>query len=146
MKINTSRVPQQGYKRGYIALISALLLSAILMVITFAANTEAFIARANLSNTEDYIQAKHYAYACGSIVLHILDQDTIRLTSTSPLSIQLNQNATCAIETGQVSGNSAQATVNARYGHAISSIYLRATRASSTDLFIPTYWSDRNPE
>ncbi|CAN5726533.1 hypothetical protein BH11PAT2_BH11PAT2_06550 [soil metagenome] len=131
-----------GVGGGYIALLSALILSGLLMVLTIAANSDAFIARANLSNTEDHFQAKHYATACGNIALRILNLDSGRIASSAPLQIFIEPDVPCTILSGIVSGNTASSSVRARIGNSVSVINFHATRASSTAPFIPTYWSE----
>ncbi len=131
---------------GYIALMSALILSALLIALTFAANSRAFGARSDLSNAEDHLQAKHYAAACGSIALRLLSIDSVRIASTAPIHIQLDDGGTCSILSGTVSGNYAESVVRANYSHTISVLYVRAMRASSIAAFIPTYWSENVPE
>ncbi len=133
-------------QRGYVALMSALIVSALLMMLVFAANSDAFIARTDLSHAEDHLQAKHFANACGSIALRILTLDSGRLSSSTPLKIQLDEHATCSIISGTVSGNTAETAVRARSGNSISLVRIHASRASSTATFIPTYWSETQPE
>ncbi|MDB5245565.1 MAG: hypothetical protein JWN90_670 [Parcubacteria group bacterium] len=143
---NYRKYSGHGVRSGYVALMSALILSALLVVLTFAANSDAFIARANLSNSEDHVQAKHFANACGSIALRILAINPSRLSSSVPLQIQLSNDDRCSILSGAVSENTAKSEVRAQNGYAVSLIHIRASRASSTASFIPTYWGELESE
>jgi hypothetical protein len=126
--------------------MSALILSALLMVLTFTANSEAFIARANLSNAEDHLQAEHSAAACGSIALRLLNLDSVRIASSAPIEVQLDEDQHCTILSGSTSGNSAESMVRSHVHHTVSLLYIQAVRASSTAPFIPQYWSELPPE
>ncbi|MES2225984.1 MAG: hypothetical protein V4480_04235 [Patescibacteria group bacterium] len=126
---------------GYIALISVLILSAVLMVLVFAANTNAFFARANLSRAEDHAAARHAADGCALFALRALGIDG-SIFESIPVVVHLDVSSICTLLVGSISGNTAKITARATSGTSVVVVKVDATRDAASKPFHPTTWGE----
>lgn len=65
----------RGPRRGYVALLSVLIISTILTVTVFAAGTSAFLARFDVLDHEDHAEAVRLAVTCIYAAAYSLTKD-----------------------------------------------------------------------
>ena len=84
--------------RGYAALISTLIISAVLTVLAFQASTSAYLARLSVSEAAMKLQSRANAYSCGQIALFELSADRDYRPMPGGDAVSLSPEEPCAIE------------------------------------------------
>lgn len=90
-------------QRGYVALISVLIISFALMTLAMLAGENGFRARMNTTALEDRLAASHRARSCVSVALLQTAQDSSFRPGPEGEAIWLTQEQACTI--GEISGD-----------------------------------------
>jgi hypothetical protein len=96
--------------RGYIALISVLLISTVLTVLVLTENQAAFFTRMNMLDTESNTEAKAAVHSCIQLAALGLATETYSIPLSTPQSIPLYGNQSCSIDL--IEGTPVDATIH----------------------------------
>jgi hypothetical protein len=100
--------------RGYIAVVSALIISTLLTVLVFATGTDAFLARYDVLDYENHLQARHFALSCLYAGLFSISVDPSYHVSSAGISITTEYPAhSCRITNVSISRTEATITATA---------------------------------
>ena len=131
------------FQRGYSALISTLLLSAILSVLVFSASANAFLSRQNTTASEQYLQAIQLANSCASVALVNLAEDTAYSPKVGGDLISVLPHISCYIDSVTLAGNSATVHTHARVESSHAFVEVAATiDPSSTTVVTILNWNE----
>lgn len=124
--------------RGFIALISVLVISFMLMSLALLASENGLRTRMNTTVIEDRLVAAHRARSCASIALLRVAQDA----SYSPdkETVLLSRDQSCEIEEASGSDEHKMIRTNGRTGSSISRVYVEASIASTSAVTILTWF------
>lgn len=139
--------------RGFIALMSVIILSAVLLGMAATANTAGFFARFNLLDREYKKTALGLADSCANIALLNLAQN-YSYTLAAPSTVPLDSN-TCTIQSvvnlgaPSTSSRTVLITTEAHNGQAFSTVEVNATVANpasapATNPIIINAWREIN--
>ena len=106
-------------QKGFIALISILIISAILLIITTTLSLTSFFAQFDMLEHEFKEKSKAHANACVNIAKLRLVQNAL-----APEVVTISGSDTCEIESISNSGNQITLRVHADYKNAITRILL----------------------
>jgi Tfp pilus assembly protein PilV len=99
--------------RGFAALVSVLIISAILTVITFEASTASYLARADLFDAENKTQSSAAARACVQAALLKLAQNSAYQPAPAGDTVSIENGQSCVIAGAAASGNDILVTTRA---------------------------------
>lgn len=129
--------------RGYVALISTLIISAVLMTAVFTASSSAFLSQQNSFSVEKYMEARQLANACASIALLYLSEDSTYRPKTTGDSITVWNDSNCKIESVTFNGTTATIKSSAYSSSNYAFIEVIATiDASSNTAIVITSWKE----
>jgi hypothetical protein len=111
--------------RGFAALISVLIISAILITLTLTASTASFFARADLMDADDAAAAASSARGCIEVALLKLVQSSSYRPAATGDSITIDSEQSCTIESITAPGNDLLITGAGKSG--ASTVFLQAT-------------------
>lgn len=146
--MNTFRCAKISFvPRGYIALISVLLTSALLLGLVAICSLEALYIRNALVDESMYRASVGAAWSCTSFARNRLSEDPLRFSSANAPAtgtlISLTSDTDCTILSA--SASDVRAVVHTQ-GHAITRytfLYVQMSRASSTAPFSIQSWELR---
>jgi hypothetical protein len=95
----------KNHIRGYVALISTLVVSAILMVSAITIGLQGFLSKQNTNDSEDYISAKLISYSCAYSALFSLAQDYSYSVPAEGVLVFITDTQTCRVEDITANGN-----------------------------------------
>lgn len=107
--------------RGFAALISVLIISAILVALTLTVSTSSFFARADLLDTESKVAAANLARGCVHAALLKIAENSAYTPPIGGERISIKEGSTCTIISITPSGSRALITTSAtvRASHAV---------------------------
>ena len=111
--------------RGYVALITALALSAMLTTLTVVAAAASTFSRHQILDFEDYIAATHQARACAALVLVHITQDPFYHSHFKHEKVQLGDKAACFIDNVNSSTNYLEIGASSRMGNSVRHLIIR---------------------
>ena len=121
--------------RGYIALVSALIIAAILSALALASSTDIFFARFNELDYENKLVSLDLAYSCAYEGLYESAENSIptyhKKISVAP--IQSNIGETCSIDSISSSGNTLTIYTHAAVDASYTDIKVTAVRSDTSD-------------
>ena len=106
-------------QRGYIALISVLVISSLLTLTAIGASELGFTIQRNFSRNEDKMQSDELAKSCTEIAAAKLIIDPAYRPPLDGETVNLNNN-TCVIKNIILNGNAYTVTTNANYKNIFS--------------------------
>jgi hypothetical protein len=128
--------------RGFSALISVLVISAILVALTLSVSTSSFFARADLLDTENKALARSLAQSCIESALLKLAQNFAYQPATLGDVVTVDATHSCAILSVSSSGSTVTITTRARVQSAhtilIGNVQARTT-AQALSPAVPNY-------
>ena len=130
-------------KRGFIALMSVIILSAVLLGMAATASTAGFFARFSALDREYKKSADALANSCANVALLNLAQN-YAYAPTLPVTVSLDI-GTCTIQsvttlgTPQASSRTVLVTTSASYKQAFSTIEVQATITNPTNASLAAY-------
>lgn len=83
-------------RQGYIALISVLIISALLTSLSLLASTSVFFARDSARHTYSHVQSVELARSCAAIAPRILEYH-LPIVPTEPIQLQIHQDQICTL-------------------------------------------------
>lgn len=113
-------------RRGYVALITALMLSVMLATLAIVAAAAAISSRHYVSDAEDYLAAAHQARMCAALALVRLAQDVPSQPSLGHKEVRIGSNATCLMGDITAFGTHAEIKTSARRGHSMRHLMVEA--------------------
>lgn len=127
--------------RGFMALISVLVISFILTSFALLAGENGLRARMNTTAIEDRLVAAHRARSCASIALLRMAQDSSYSQGPDKETVLLASDQVCEIE--EVFGSDERKVIRAsgQAGASIARVYLEAAIASTSAITLLT-WSE----
>ena len=142
--MNRSRqsAPRAARERGFIALVSALIISVVLLSIVIGSGMGSFYARMDALGKEQAAQARALASSCVDVAL------LARATSTQPLifsisgrrvNIDESKGQICVVDTLTSGTGTVSIHTHSAVGNSYSTI--SATASTSPNIFIHT-WSE----
>jgi hypothetical protein len=114
--------------RGYIALLSVLMVSGVLLVTTTAAGIMVYFAAQDVRGEMAYRRSRAAALSCAQLVVHALSVDRYRFASDTPASFPVTASSTCVVESVQVTQQEAEALLVGMSEDAVSLIRMQASR------------------
>lgn len=128
--------------RGYGALLSVLVCSALLSLLTAVLSTQVFLGRLQLSHEKTYRAARVAAYTCAQLALHGIRNDPTRFDD-SPAKIMLHETETCSIlEANSTSATTIGILVQGVSGTSFIKVYVEAVRDSASNSFHIQTWKE----
>lgn len=128
--------------RGFIALISVLMLSGVLLLIAATVDLYAYLAHEAAADERSYLEAQQSAFSCARFAVSRLDADPLRFTNIGTTAIQLDDISSCKIVSGTVTNSVANILTQGDSGESSVRIFVTANRASSTALFQLHTWTE----
>lgn len=128
--------------RGFIALVSVLMLSGILLLIATTADLYAYLAHEAVVDEESYRAAQQAAFSCGRLALSRLDADPLRFAGTGTTTIRLSEGSTCEIVSASVTTTNADVLVQGDDRESSVRMLMAADRATSTVPFTLRTWTE----
>ncbi|KND51011.1 MAG: hypothetical protein AB202_01210 [Parcubacteria bacterium C7867-007] len=129
-------------KNGYIALLTAVILTAILTATAFAVGTSTFLARSDVLEHQQYLQAQHYARSCVYVALYALAKDYSYQPETAGAVVSLSPHTTCVIHSVHRGSTEVLIRTSAKIHRTRSTIEARATATSTAAVPILTSWKE----
>ncbi len=128
--------------RGFVALISTLLLSGILLLLGAVIGLFSYLAHEAATDEQSYRGAQQAAFSCARFALSRLDADPLRFAGIGTTSIQLSDTSGCAIVEASSTHDSAGALTEGESGLSSVRIFFTAARASTTAPFQLRTWTE----
>jgi hypothetical protein len=125
------------HHRGYIALISVLAISFMLMTFAILASENGFRTRTNTTALEDRLAAAHHARTCSFLALLLLAQD--ESYHSTDMTVWFSSNAACTISNAIKNDMKANTDAGAQVGTSMSAVHAEAAFAS-TSIVTVTKW------
>jgi hypothetical protein len=125
--------------RGYIALLSVLVMSGILFVVTISAGITVYFASQDVRGEVEFRQSRAAAFSCAQLVIHAVSVDSYRFASDTPTMFPVSASSTCIVESVSVWDQEVEAVVTGVTGGSSSQIRVYASRFSSSTAFNITH-------
>ncbi len=122
--MKNSRAP-----RGYIALISMLILSAILAAVAMSAGSASYFARQGVLQQEEHALARARADSCAHVALLQFAEDPSYRPRSGGETVQIEPKRACTIDAVSASDTEVVITARAHEGLVSVEVEARATRA-----------------
>lgn len=119
--------------RGYIALISVLIISFLLMVFAVLAGENGFRTRMNVTAAEDRLSATHQARSCAFAGLLFLAQDSSYELREFPETVWLTGQEACTVE-GALDDKHVSITASGRTSESTTWVQVEGYFASTSAL------------
>jgi hypothetical protein len=133
--------------RGFIALLSVLLVSAFLLTLLADRSVGALTTRDSVENELLYRKSINAAWTCVNFTLNRLSADEKRFEEGVPLTTTISPQDSCTIIHAQVSNlgvfEEAQAQVRGHSGQSYTPLTVRAQRTSVKKPFELSSWEER---
>jgi hypothetical protein len=136
-------IKTMSYSRGYVALLSVLLVSAFLLALIADRSIEVFIAQDSVAHEISYRASLNNAWSCVNLALNRLSVDSTRFDGTGKVSIVLSTENSCDIISASTTAMRAEISTNGHSGESFTPLYVVATRASSTAEYLLHSWEER---
>jgi hypothetical protein len=124
-----------NYRRGFVALMSVLIISALLLSATLASGTALYFARKDMLGEILYRQSRATVYSCATLALHAISIDRYRFENTVPTRFTIDERSTCVIDSVEVHDTTARIVVQGISGSSFSTVTVLGTRIDSLDSF-----------
>jgi hypothetical protein len=126
--------------RGYIAVVTAIILSAILTTLVFASSTSVFWERFDQLSTESKNENEIFAGSCAYEALMQYAEDANSVTGNEP--IELQPDVYCVIDSVATSSLSQTFKVHANIHGSYVGLNISTTQSTSTGILSVTTWRD----
>lgn len=128
-------------QRGFIALVSAILLSTLLLLFVEAEGLAGYLAHQAVTDEQSYRVAQQAAFSCAEFAISRLDADPLRFQGIGTTTIQLDA-AACEIVSASTTNDSATVITRGESVRNSVPIFFSAIRASSSDPFRLISWEE----
>lgn len=128
--------------RGYIALLSVLLISGTLLSLTLTASVALYFAQKDMRGEVSYRRSRVAAYSCAQVVMHALSVDKYRFEGVLPDEFPVTSSSTCRVLSVSVSDLDATIQIQGVSGTSVSPLQVTSTRPDISSAFIIQTWEE----
>jgi hypothetical protein len=133
----------QHIPRGYIAVVSALILSGSITAILFVESTSVFWARDDESDQEAYTQSEALAASCVYSALLNFQKNPAPVASSTEVAVDpSSSDSRCEIDSILPGSNAITITTHALFHNAYSGYVVTASSSLSSGIMSITSWRD----
>jgi len=131
-----------GAQRGFIALLSVLMTSGVLLVLSFAATIDTTLAEQAVTDEFSYRSSFLAAWSCARFAFERLSADPQRFTDQGTTTISFQPSGQCSIISATTTPTQAHTLVQGHAGESFVRLNVTAGRTSPSSPFKVSSWED----
>ncbi len=128
--------------KGYIALLSVLIISSLLLILVADGSIEGVFARDAVNEESSYRESVTNAWSCAYLAFNRLIFDPNRFSHTGTTTITLSPLNTCHVIAASTTDFRAEVYVQGNAGYSFTSFYITAVRDSPSKPYFIDSWEE----